>query len=169
MHTSSDVKHRQAKPDVIAHFGPNFAQRWRAASAQARREIYIELKTVREMLIQADEFPLLAPEAEVVNSPIPAKKENPFLPRSILDRLNNATPKAPPLPKSELKELAKTIEVRALAAKTYNADNPEQLSLRLEAIVESAVEQHIDSLKNELRRQLRAEINKLVSETDAKV
>lgn len=95
-------------------------------------------------------------------SPAPGVRENPFLPRSVLDRLQESrsrvaglglpatagTPPAfPPLPPSH-----------------EQSDLERELRLKLGPLVESLIDAQMESIRSELRLRLRLEMDRLIAE-----
>ncbi|MFZ5560670.1 MAG: hypothetical protein ACOY41_03940 [Pseudomonadota bacterium] len=94
----------------------------------------------------------------------PPRKENPFLPRSVLDRLQQSQSQV----SAGLRDLMQDQELvdKSLAAPLTprQAQLERELRLRLGPIVEGLVEAQIERLKSELRLRLRAEMDQLIAE-----
>lgn len=100
------------------------------------------------------------PETEAATAaPAPAQpnKDNPFLPKSVLERLQNSQTQA----SAGLRELMKT---PAAPPSHEQVDLERELRLRLGPVVESLIDAHVETLKSELRVRLRAEMDRLISE-----
>lgn len=96
--------------------------------------------------------------------PAPPRKENPFLPRSVLDRLQASQNRV----SAGLRDL---IQDQALVDRSYvapltprQAEVERELRLRLGPIVENLIEAQIETLKSELRVRLREEMDRLIAE-----
>ena len=100
-----------------------------------------------------------ATEAAPLATPTPAQpnKDNPFLPKSVLERLQNSQTQA----SAGLRELMKT---PATPPSHEQVDLERELRLRLGPVVESLIDAHVETLKSELRVRLRAEMDRLISE-----
>lgn len=92
--------------------------------------------------------------APLANTPAP-RKENPFLPKSILDRLNQHHSFQP----------ASTAAMPATVSGSHEqSDLERELRLKLGPLLENMLNTQMDRLKAELRVQLRAEMDKLIAE-----
>lgn len=115
-------------------------------------------------------------------NPIPAAipgaaaKENPFLPRSMLDRLQESRRAsaglrdlvqalgdggAPPLATTAAAAVASTLP---LPASHEQSDLERELRLKLGPLVESLVEAQMEHIKSELRVRLRLEMDRLIAD-----
>lgn len=121
-----------------------------------------------------------APAAPVSLTPAPvhgvAAKENPFLPQSMLDRLQEsrrasaglrdlmqalADGGAPPLATTAAAAVASTVP---LPASHEQSDLERELRLKLGPLVESLVEAQMEHIKSELRVRLRLEMDRLIAD-----
>lgn len=98
-------------------------------------------------------------EAAPLATPAPSQpnKDNPFLPKSVLERLQNSQTQA----SAGLRELMKT---PAAPPSHEQVDLERELRLRLGPVVENLIDAHVETLKSELRVRLRAEMDRLISE-----
>ncbi|MCC2636657.1 MAG: hypothetical protein K0Q68_376 [Moraxellaceae bacterium] len=135
----------------------------------------------------ADEPPAKAPKGQVSlfeetipASPMPATipgtaaKENPFLPRSMLDRLQESRRASAglrdlvqALGDGGTPPLATTAAVASavpLPASHEQSDLERELRLKLGPLVESLVEAQMEHIKSELRVRLRLEMDRLIAE-----
>lgn len=115
-----------------------------------------------------------APEASAL-API---KANPFLPRSVLDRLQESRSRASAglrdLVASTASEIARQPLALDVAARTLSANMPppsheqsdleRELRLKLGLVVENLIEAQMEALRNELRVRLRLEMDRLIAE-----
>ncbi|HEX6590863.1 MAG TPA: hypothetical protein VF050_02590 [Moraxellaceae bacterium] len=90
-------------------------------------------------------------------APALPNKDNPFLPKSVLERLQSSQTQA----SAGLRELMKT---PATPPSHEQVDLERELRLRLGPVVESLIDAHVETLKSELRVRLRAEMDRLISE-----
>lgn len=126
-----------------------------------------------------DEFPVLLPEQaperqgslfnaapapEPASPAQPPRKENPFLPRSVLARLQESQNRV----SSGMRDL---IQDQELVDKSYvapltprQAELERELRLCLGPVIEGLIEAQLDTLKSELRVRLRAEMDRLIAE-----
>lgn len=119
-----------------------------------------------------------APPASLTPAAIPgaAAKENPFLPRSMLDRLQESRRAsaglrdlvqalgdggAPPLATTAAAAVARTVP---LPASHEQSDLERELRLKLGPLVESLVEAQMEHIKSELRVRLRLEMDRLIAD-----
>lgn len=98
-----------------------------------------------------------------------ATKENPFLPKHILDRLHNNHAQTHPTlqqlpPNPALNLSAPTNASTASPVSHEQVDLERELRLRLGPIIENLIEAQVATLKSELRIRLRAEMDKLIAE-----
>lgn len=186
-------------PRPLDDLGPDFEQRWKRASRSHRRELIAELRDLYFMLEDEDEVLLshigvipkpangaAAPARSGAQgslftdngtpaepSPTP-RRENPFLPRSVLARLQESQHQA----SAGLRDLmqagqdfsVKRLGQAASVLTTVQPLSPEQaelereLRLRLGPVVEDLLDAQLEILKNELRVRLRAEMDRLIAE-----
>lgn len=121
----------------------------------------------------ASAAPVLAPPASV---PGITAKENPFLPRSMLDRLQESRRAsaglrdlmqalgdggAPALATTAAAAVANTVP---LPASHEQSDLERELRLKLGPLVESLVEAQMEHIKSELRVRLRLEMDRLIAD-----
>ncbi|MFN3585876.1 MAG: hypothetical protein ACK4UT_00075 [Moraxellaceae bacterium] len=162
--------------------GPDFDRRWRAAPRPLRRELIAEIRALYRFLDE-DDVPLasepasLPPEAPAatVATPAPrqnslfeapatparpAAKENPFLPRSVLDRLQQSQQQA----RGQLQGLMPAPGARPPAASHEQVDLERELRLKLGPVIETLIDAHMEQLRSELRVRLRAEMDRLIAE-----
>lgn len=154
--------------------GPDFDLRWQRTPASARRELVTELRDLYHFL-EEDDLPLLASQpsgtskpttsggqghlfSEAAPAPTPARKENPFLPRSVLDRLQDSRQQAT----TGLRELMQ--QTQASPPTHEQVDLERELRLRLGPVVEQLIDAQMAQLKSELRVRLRAEMDRLIAE-----
>lgn len=158
------------------------------------RDLYLMLEDDDEPLLQrlrngsipppaaADaDLPLLAPEPArpgqqgMLFEPAPAHppaqptRENPFLPLSILDRLQQSRDRA----SAGLRDLLQTTadDLRPPAAPPPGTatqvrldDLERELRLKLGPVVETLIEANMEQIKSELRVRLRLEMDRLIAE-----
>lgn len=151
--------------------GADFEQRWLRAALNTRRQLMAELRDIY-IFLEEDDMPLLESRTPhqtmpstlattVVNSGISTPpKENPFLPKHILERLHNSQTQA----SAGLRELINPAATTP-AQHASTASLEQELRLRLGPVVEQFLEAHMEQLKNELRVQLRAEMDKIIAES----
>lgn len=112
-----------------------------------------------------DEAP--APATPATTPPRPSR-ENPFLPRSVLDRLQQSRDRASAGLRDLLQTTADDLQPPAPAAGTAEQarqdDLERELRLKLGPVVESLIEAHVDQIKSELRVRLRLEMDRLIAE-----
>lgn len=156
--------------------GPDFDLRWQRTPASARRELVAELRDLY-FFLEEDDLPLLASQpsgsnkpapaasggqghlfSEPTPTPTPARKENPFLPRSVLDRLQDSRQQAT----TGLRELMQ--QTQATPPTHEQVDLERELRLRLGPVVEQLIDAQMAQLKSELRVRLRAEMDRLIAE-----
>lgn len=159
--------------------GTQFEQRWARASQQHRQTLMGDLQDILTLLAE-DDIPLLASNPEPASTTATAtknttapqqssllfsavapsaappttetpRKENPFLPKSILDRLNQQHALPPITPPS-------------LSISHEQSDLERELRLKVGPVIESLLNSRIEQLKNELRVQLRTEMDRLIAE-----
>lgn len=107
----------------------------------------------------------------------PARKENPFLPRSVLARLQDSQNQAVTGLRDLMHKSQEITEKRLAKAGSgllelisshpvshEEADLERELRLKLGPVVESLLDAHMDALKSELRVHLRAEMDRLIAE-----
>lgn len=105
-----------------------------------------------------DEPPAAPPPPEVPPAPA-APRENPFLPRSVLDRLQQSRA----LAASGLPGPATAAPV-PLPASHEQSDLERELRLKLGPLVETLIEAQMDMIRSELRVRLRLEMDRLIAE-----
>lgn len=167
------------------------------------RDLYLMLEERDEPLLvrlrngsipppRDDEPPLLVPEPATprrqaslfdeatlegaLAAPVAAApaRENPFLPRSVLDRLQQnrrlaaaglghplavPMPMAPPVPASPA-----DLQAPPLPASHEQSDLERELRLKLGPMVETLIEAQMEMIKSELRVRLRLEMDRLIAE-----
>ena len=172
----------------ITDLGPDFDRRWRKASQAFRRELITEIRSIYQMLEDAD-IPVLgtgsvvttaAPSttAPVAKKPVRPQQnslfasndagnapttDNPFLPQSIRDRLQHSLAQ-PPAPLTTLAPGLKPAPYNAEPLNTDAIGLEATLRLRLGPVIDNLIESHIDALRSELRVRLRAEMDQLIAE-----
>lgn len=161
--------------------GPDFDRRWRAAPRPLRRELIAEIRALYRFLDE-DDVPLasepvtLPPKAaapgpatpprqtslfEPATTPArPTTKENPFLPRSVLERLQQSQQQA----RGQLQGLVSAPGARLPAASHEQVDLERELRLKLGPVIETLIDAHMEQLRSELRVRLRAEMDRLIAE-----
>lgn len=159
--------------------GPDFDLRWQRSPHSTKRELIADLRDLY-ILLEEEDMPLLAghgpgpakaatptPKAAPQGSlfsdapplaPKPERKENPFLPRSVLDRLQDSQQQA----STGLRELMQ--KTMASPPSHEQVDLERELRLKLGPVVERLIEAQMETLKSELRVYLRAEMDKLIAE-----
>ena len=97
-------------------------------------------------------------------APVPATRENPFLPRSVLDRLqesrNRVASMGLPLPATPP---GGSIPL-PLPPSHEQSDLERELRLKLGPMVESLIDAQMESIRSELRLRLRLEMDRLIAE-----
>lgn len=88
-----------------------------------------------------------------------ARPENPFLPKSVLDRLQESQNQV----SAGLRELMHSTGP-STPASHEQVDLERELRLKLGPMVESLIEARLDAMKSELRVRMRAEMDKLIAE-----
>jgi hypothetical protein len=171
----------------ITDLGPDFDRRWRRASQAFRRELMTEIRSIYQMLEEAD-IPVLGTGSAVTmtasSAPTVAKKpaaplqnslfggndasnapsnDNPFLPQSIRDRLQHSHAQTP-VPLASLTPVLKQAQHNTEQSGTDAAELEATLRLRLGPVIDNLIESHIDALRSELRVRLRAEMDQLIAE-----
>lgn len=86
------------------------------------------------------------------------RKDNPFLPKSVLDRLHESQTQA----SAGLRELMHSNTSPAVTGE--KADLERELRLKLGPVVEILIEAQMEHLKSELRVRMRAEMDRLIAE-----
>lgn len=86
------------------------------------------------------------------------RKDNPFLPKSVLDRLHESQTQA----SAGLRELMHSNTSPAVTGE--KADLERELRLKLGPVVETLIEAQMEHLKSELRVRMRAEMDRLIAE-----
>lgn len=93
----------------------------------------------------------------------PARKENPFLPKSVLDKLHASQNQAT----AGLRELMQTRD--APPPSHEQVDLERELRLKLGPVVETLIDAQMEVLRSELRVRLRAEMDRLIAEHVRKI
>lgn len=121
----------------------------------------------------AGEPPLLEPEAP------PLPRDNPFLPRSVLDRLQENRSRTSAGLRDLVQNTAGDIARRAVALAASDDATPaaampppsheqsdleRELRLKLGPVVENLIDAQMEALRNELRVRLRLEMDRLIAE-----
>lgn len=174
------------KPRPQDDLGPDFEQRWKHAPHDDRRAVLTELRDLYTMLEKGnsrqpapsggadDDIPLLAPAAKTAGAsqgnlfsepqaaPPPPRKENPFLPASMLARLQESQSRVSTNMHDLIQDLVDKSYVTPLTPR--QAELERELRLRTGPIVEGLIEAQLETLKSELRVRLRAEMDKLIAE-----
>lgn len=195
-------------PRPLDDLGPDFDRRWKQSSRTTRRELIAELRDLYLMLEDRDRavlartrparsdepagIPLLVPEraprgqqgtlfADAGEAPSRARADNPFLPRSVLDRLQESRSRATAglrdLMQVTTEEIARrpaAIDAIPATPDAAPADMPppsheqsdleRELRLKLGPVVESLIETQMETLRSELRVRLRLEMDRLIAE-----
>ncbi|MDP2226690.1 MAG: hypothetical protein Q8J78_04360 [Moraxellaceae bacterium] len=86
------------------------------------------------------------------------RPDNPFLPKSVLDRLQQSQQQAT----SQLRELMH--KPSAPASSHEQVDLERELRLKLGPVIENLIESHMEQMRSELRVRLRAEMDRLISD-----
>lgn len=152
--------------------GPDFDARWQRAPKPVKRELVAELRELY-LLLEEEDMPLLAgqqrpaaaapaaSQRSLFGDAAPAsgkpRKDNPFLPRSVLARLQESQQQA----SDGLREL---MHSPSTPPSHEAVDLERELRLKLGPVVETLIEAHLDSIKSELRVRLRAEMDRLIAE-----
>ncbi len=169
--------------------GPDFDLRWKRSSRAQKRELIGELRDLY-IFLEEEDMPLLAgsppPAAPVKKtegrsipaSPArnqgqlfveaeseettaaPARKDNPFLPKSILDKLQASQTQA----SAGLRELMQASMGNGTPPSHEQVDLERELRLKLGPVVENLIEAQMEIIKSELRVRLRAEMDRLITE-----
>lgn len=108
-----------------------------------------------------------AEEQARTNAAAPAPlRENPFLPRSVLDRLQESRSRASLILSAETPAPAGAgvAPTPPLAASHEQSDLERELRLKLGPMVESLIDMQMDSIRSELRLRLRLEMDRLIAE-----
>jgi len=90
------------------------------------------------------------------------RQDNPFLPKSVLDRLHDSQNQA----SAGLRELMQASA--AEPASHAKLDLERELRLKLGPVIENLIEAQMDQLKSELRVRMRAEMDRLIAEQTRK-
>lgn len=109
----------------------------------------------------------LAPPSAEVAAPGPApERENPFLPRSVLDRLQQNRDRASSVLREALPAGAagSAGTGRPLPASHEQSDLERELRLKLGPMVETLIDAQMEMIKSELRVRLRLEMDRLIAE-----
>lgn len=89
-----------------------------------------------------------------------ARKDNPFLPKSILDKLQASQTQA----SAGLRELMQASMGTSTPPSHEQVDLERELRLKLGPVVENLIEAQMELIKSELRVRLRAEMDRLIAE-----
>ncbi|MDQ8038572.1 MAG: hypothetical protein REI12_14200 [Pedobacter sp.] len=89
-----------------------------------------------------------------------ARKDNPFLPKSILDKLQSSQSQA----SAGLRELMQASMGSSAPPSHEQVDLERELRLKLGPVVENLIEAQMELIKSELRVRLRAEMDRLIAE-----
>ncbi len=138
--------------------GPGFEARWKRAAPSLRRDVLAELRAIYRFLSEDDDIPVLDLSHTPAAMPQPMaapnltpRPDNPFLPKSLLDRLHNTQAKVDaslPTPGPALS----------------NAQLEQELRQRLSPMVEQLLDEHLHSLRGELRFRLSQELERLIQD-----
>jgi hypothetical protein len=121
-----------------------------------------------------NDIPLLVPAAKTAGqgnlfsespanaSPPPPRKDNPFLPASVLARLQESQTRVSAGMRDLVQDMVDKSFVVPLTPR--QAELERELRLRTGPIVEGLIEAQLDTLKSELRVRLRAEMDRLIAE-----
>ncbi|MDI1300722.1 MAG: hypothetical protein PSX71_02345 [bacterium] len=90
------------------------------------------------------------------------RQDNPFLPKSVLDRLHDSQSQA----SAGLRELMQTDA--AVPVSHEKLDLERELRLKLGPVIETLIEAQMEQLKSELRVRMRAEMDRLIAEQTRK-
>lgn len=164
----------------------------RRALVAELRDLYLMLEEKDELLLRRlrgqepaashaefDDLPVLEPTASadlrqpglfdepVAPAPQHPSRENPFLPRSVLDRLQQSRDRASAGLRDLLQTTADDLRPPAPPGTATQArldDLERELRLKLGPVVETLIEAHMDQIKSELRVRLRLEMDRLIAE-----
>lgn len=169
--------------------GPDFDLRWKQSSRAQKRELIGELRDLY-IFLEEDDMPLLAgtPAPPTTNRSIPAapaskanqgslfvevqeesrsaaakstpRKDNPFLPKSVLDKLHESQSQA----SAGLRELMQASIGNITPPSHEQVDLERELRLKLGPVVENLIEAQMEAIKSELRVRMRAEMDRLIAE-----
>lgn len=159
-------------PRPLDDLGPDFDRRWRQAPAARRRELMAELRDLY-FLLDEEGPPLLAPAPAPGPRPGAAAQgslfgetatarpaaDNPFLPRSVLARLQESQHQA----NAGLRDLMGQVGAPLPPPSHEQVDLERELRLKLGPVVESLIEAHLETMRRELRVRLRAEMDRLIA------
>jgi hypothetical protein len=98
------------------------------------------------------------PQASTTTAAV--RKDNPFLPKSILDKLQASQSQA----SAGLRELMQANAGNATPPSHEQVDLERELRLKLGPVVENLIEAQMEGIKSELRVRLRAEMDRLIAE-----
>lgn len=173
---------------MARHFddlGPDFDTRWKRTPRTLKRELIAELRDLY-IFLEDEDMPLLAGQAPAraakpaakasaepaasqgmlfsdgssapADSKRPRGKDNPFLPQSVLARLQESQTQA----SAGLREL---MHSKAATPPSHEqVDLERELRLKLGPVVEALIDAHVDTIRGELRVRLRAEMDRLIAE-----
>lgn len=105
---------------------------------------------------EAPNAPFVAP----AEAPAAARKDNPFLPKSILDKLQSSQSQA----SAGLRELMQSSMGNVAPPSHEQVDLERELRLKLGPVVESLIDAQMELIKSELRVRMRAEMDRLIAE-----
>lgn len=100
-------------------------------------------------------------DAESNEAPAPSaiRKDNPFLPKSILDKLQASQSQA----SAGLRELMQASLGNNTPPSHEQVDLERELRLKLGPVVENLIEAQMETIKSELRVRMRAEMDRLIA------
>lgn len=101
-----------------------------------------------------------APFVTPAEAPAAARKDNPFLPKSILDKLQSSQSQA----SAGLRELMQASMGNVAPPSHEQVDLERELRLKLGPVVENLIEAQMELIKSELRVRMRAEMDRLIAE-----
>ncbi|MGH8492368.1 MAG: hypothetical protein ACRERR_04595 [Moraxellaceae bacterium] len=169
--------------------GSDFDLRWKRSSRTQKRELIAELRDLY-IFLEEDDMPLLAgaatptptaarsipatPSAKANQgslfsdaadaSAAPAKagprKDNPFLPKSVLDKLYESQQQTT----TGLRELMQASMGNSTPVSHEQVDLERELRLKLGPVVENLIDAQMETIRSELRVRLRAEMDRLIAE-----
>lgn len=99
-------------------------------------------------------------EPQATTTATVARKDNPFLPKSILDKLQASQSQA----SAGLRELMQASAGNTAPPSHEQVDLERELRLKLGPVVENLIEAQMETLKSELRVRMRAEMDRLIAE-----
>jgi hypothetical protein len=173
----------------LDNLGKDFDQRWKRSSRSIKRELIAELRDIY-IFLEEEDMPLLAsqnpteanPASEkktpkiaqgsLFSEPVVAdssktsapRKDNPFLPKSVLDRLHDSQDQTSTSLRELMQSTAPATMLAAAPISHEQVDLERELRLKLGPAIESLIEAQMETLKSELRVRLRAEMDRLIAE-----